>query len=151
MKKVLVTGVSGFVGQHCAAQLLKKGYAVKGSLRSLGKSEEVVAGMKKEVGHSNHLEFCALDLLSDDGWDRAMEGCDFVLHVASPFVVKEPKNEDELIRPALQGTLRALNAAKKAGVKRMVITSSTVAMFGGAKQSGKIEPSSWANVGGQKN
>ena len=122
MKKVLVTGISGFVGQHCAAELLKKGYAVRGSVRSLSKTEEVINGIEKEISTKGNLEFCELDLLKDEGWDKAMEGCDFVLHVASPFVVKVPKDEDELIKPAVDGTLRALKAAKKAGVKRVVLT-----------------------------
>jgi len=146
MQKVLVTGVSGYVGQHCVAELLKKGYSVRGSLRNLAKSDEVLNGIKNEIVPNGNLEFCELDLLKDEGWDKAMEGCDFVLHVASPFVVKEPKNENELIRPAVDGTLRALRAAKRAGVKRVVITSSIVAMFGGAKRSIKVNKDSWTDV-----
>ena len=146
MKKVLVTGISGFVGQHCAAELLKKGYAVKGSVRSLSKTDEVLNGIKKEVDPKGNLEFCVLDLIKDEGWDKAMEGCDFLLHVASPFVVKVPKDENELIKPAVEGTLRALKAAKKAGVKRVVLTSSTVAMQGGLSGIIKINQESWTNV-----
>ena len=126
MKKVLVTGISGFVGQHCATELLKKGYAVRGSVRSLSKTDEVVNGIKKEVETKGNLEFCELDLMKDEGWDKAMEGCDFVLHIASPFVVKIPKDENELIKPAVDGTLRALKAAKNAGVKRVVLTLSLI-------------------------
>jgi len=146
MKKVLVTGISGFVGQHCAAELLKKGYAVRGSLRSLSKTDEVVNGIKKEIDPNGNLEFCELDLMKDAGWDAAMEGCDFVLHVASPFVVKVPKDENELIKPAVEGTLRALKAAKKAGVKRVVLTSSTVSMQGGREGLVKINKDSWTDV-----
>ena len=146
MKKVLVTGISGFVGQHCAAELLKKGYAVKGSVRSLSKIEEVINGINKEVDPKGNLEFCELDLMKDAGWDKAMEGCDFILHVASPFVVKVPKDENELIKPAVEGTLRALKAAKKAGVKRVVLTSSTVAMHGGQEGLIKINQDSWTNL-----
>jgi len=146
MQKVLVTGVSGYVGQHCAAELLKKGYAVRGSLRSLAKSNEVLSGISREIDPKGNLEFCELNLLKDEGWDKAMEGCDFVLHVASPFVVKEPKDENELIKPAVDGTLRALKAAKKAGVKKLVITSSIVAMFGGATRSIKVNKDSWTDV-----
>ncbi len=146
MKKVLVTGISGFVAQHCAVELLKNGYTVRGSLRSLVKKEEVINGIKKEVDPNGHLEFCELDLLKDDGWDKAMEGCDFVLHIASPFIVKVPKNENELIKPAVDGTLRALKAAKKAGIKRVVITSSTVAMHGGKNGIVKIDKNSWTNL-----
>ena len=146
MKKVLVTGISGFVGQHCAAELLKKGYAVRGSVRSLSKTDEVVNGIKKEIDPKDNLEFCELDLMKDAGWDKAMEGCDYVLHVASPFVVKVPKDENEIIKPAVDGTLRALKAAKKAGVNRVVLTSSTVAMHGGQTGLIKINQDSWTNL-----
>ena len=146
MKKVLVTGISGFVGQHCAAELLKKGYAVRGSVRTLSKTDEVVNGIKKEIDPKGNLEFCELDLMNDSGWDKAMEGCDYVLHVASPFVVKVPKDENELIKPAVDGTLRALKAAKKAGVKRLVLTSSTVAMHGGQTGLIKLNQDSWTNL-----
>jgi dihydroflavonol-4-reductase len=146
MKKVLVTGISGYVGQHCAAELLKRGYAVRGSVRRLSKTDEVVKGIGKEIDPKGNLEFCELDLMKDEGWDKALEGCDFLLHVASPFVVKEPKDENELIKPAVEGTLRALKAAKKVGVKRVVVTSSIVAMFGGAKTSLKINQDSWTDI-----
>lgn len=146
MKKVLVTGISGFVGQHCAAELLRKGYAVKGSVRSLSKTDEVTNGINKEIDPKGNLEFCELDLMKDEGWDKAMEGCDFVLHIASPFVVKVPKDENELIKPAVEGTLRALKSAKKAGVKRLVLTSSTVAMSGGKEGLIKLNQDSWTDV-----
>ncbi|NBU82501.1 MAG: aldehyde reductase [Flavobacteriaceae bacterium] len=146
MKKVLVTGISGFVGQHCAAELLKNGYAVRGSLRSLSKTDEVKNGIKKEVDPKGNLEFCELDLMKDEGWDRAMEGCDFVLHVASPFIVKAPKDENDLIKPAVEGTLRALKAAKKAGVKRVILTSSTASMQGGQYGVVKLNQDSWTDI-----
>ena len=146
MKKVLVTGISGFVGQHCAAELLKKGYSVRGSVRSLSKTDEVVNGIKKEIDPKGNLEFCELDLIKDAGWDKAMEGCDYVLHVASPFVVKVPKDENELIKPAVEGTLRALKAAKNAGVKRVILTSSTAAMQGGQHGLIKINQDSWTDI-----
>jgi len=146
MKKVLVTGISGYVGQHCAAELLKNGYAVRGSVRSLSKTDEVKNGITKEIDPKGNLEFCELNLLKDEGWDKAMEGCDFVLHVASPFIVKAPKDENELIKPAVDGTLRALKAAKKAGVKRVVLTSSTVAMHGGQHGIVKLNQDSWTNI-----
>lgn len=146
MKKVLVTGISGFVGQHCAVELLKNGYAVRGSVRSLAWIEDVKNGINKEVELNGNLEFCKLDLMNDEGWDRAMEGCDFVLHIASPFVVKAPKDENDLIKPAVEGTLRALKAAKKAGIKRIVITSSTVAMHGGKNGIVKLNQESWTDL-----
>lgn len=133
MKTVLVTGISGFVGQHCAVELLKNGYKVRGSVRSLSRKEEVINGIKKQVDPGSNLEFCTLNLLEDMGWAEAMQGCDYVLHVASPFIIAEPKNENEMIQPAVDGTQRALKFAKKAGVKKVVLTSSTVAMAGDKK------------------
>jgi dihydroflavonol-4-reductase len=146
MKKVLLTGISGYVGQHCAVELLKQGYAVRGTVRSLSKADEVIEGIKKEVDPKGNLEFFELNLLKDEGWDKAMEGCEYVLHVASPFVTSEPKDENDLIRPAVEGTQRALKAARNAGVKRMVITSSMVAMLGDANGSININQESWTNV-----
>ena len=145
-KKVLLTGISGYIGNHCAVELLKNGYSVLGSVRSLSKSRKVIDSIEKEVDPKGNLEFCELDLLSDDGWDEAMKGCDFVMHVASPFINIEPKDENELIRPAVDGTMRALNAAKKAGVKRVVLTSSMVSMLEDANKSIKVDVKSWTNV-----
>ena len=96
MKKVLLTGVSGYIGQHCAVELLKNGYEVRGSVRSLSKSNKVTEGIKKVIDPKGNLEYCELNLMKDEGWDEAMEGCDYVLHVASPFVTSEPKDENEL-------------------------------------------------------
>ena len=93
MQKVLVTGASGFIAEHCIIELLKNGYAVKGSLRSMNREEEVRNAIKTEVEDSN-LEFCKLDLLEDAGWEDAMWDCDFVMHVASPFVIEDPKDEN---------------------------------------------------------
>ena len=146
MEKVLVTGVSGYIGNHCAVELLKNGYAVKGSLRNLSKAEKVTEAIKKEIDPKENLEFCELDLLKDKGWNEAMNGCQYVLHVASPFINKEPKDENLYIKPALDGTKRALEAAKKAGVKRVVITSSMVSMFENADKSINIDSKSWTNV-----
>ena len=146
MKKVLVTGISGYVGQHCAAELLKKGYSVRGSVRNLFKSDEVTKGIKKIIDPKGNLEYCELNLLQDKGWESAMEGCDYVLHVASPYITSEPKDENELIKPAVEGTQRALTAAKKAGIKRIVLTSSMVAMLGDANGSININSNTWTNL-----
>jgi dihydroflavonol-4-reductase len=144
-KKVLLTGISGFVGQHCAVELLKNGYTVRGSVRNLSKEQEVRKGIAKVIDAKNNLEFCELDLMSDKGWDKAMEDCDYVMHVASPFIIAEPKDENEMIKPAVEGTLRALRAAKKAGVKKVVLTSSTVAMAGDKKKN-HLTQKSWTNA-----
>ena len=145
-EKVLLTGISGFIALHCATELLKHGYAVKGSVRSLSKADKITEDIKKVIDPKGNLEFCELNLMKDEGWDKAMEGCDYVMHVASPFVTSQPKDENELIQPAVEGTLRALKAAKKAGIQRMVLTSSMVAMIGGAKGTVNIDQDSWTNV-----
>ena len=146
MKKVLLTGISGYIGLHCAVELLKQGYAVKGSIRSLSKAEKVADTISKHVDPKGNLEFCELNLLKDEGWDKAMTNCDFVMHVASPFFSKIPKDENELIKPAVEGTQRALKAAHKAGIKRVVLTSSMVAMLGDVVGDENINQNSWTNV-----
>ena len=125
MKKVLVTGISGFIGHQCAVELLKNGYSVKGTVRDLGKKDEVINGIKKEIDPVENLEFVNLDLLNDKGWDDAMKDCEYVLHVASPFFMKEPSNEDEYIKPACEGTIRVLKAAPKVKIKSIVLMEKT--------------------------
>ena len=144
MEKVLVTGASGYIAEHCIIELLKNGYAVKGSLRNMNREQEVRTAIKTAIDDSN-LEFCELDLLKDDGWSDAMVDCDFVMHLASPFVLENPKDENELIKPAKEGTLRALNAAKKAGIKRVVITSSTAAV-NSHMRNGISDHNTWTDV-----
>ena len=144
MKKVLVTGASGFIAEHCIIELLKNGYSVKGSLRSMNREQEVRDAVKTETDDAK-LEFCKLDLLEDDGWEDAMWDCDYLMHVGSPFVIEDPKDENELIKPAKEGTLRALNAAKKAGIKRVVLTSS-VAAVNSHMMSGTSDHTTWTDI-----
>ena len=144
MEKVLVTGASGFIAEHCIIELLKNGYSVKGSLRSMNREQEVRDAIKTGANDEN-LEFCKLDLLEDDGWEDAMWDCDYLMHVASPFVIEDPKDENELIKPAKEGTLRALNAAKKAGIKRVVLTSS-VAAVNSHMMSGTSDHTTWTDI-----
>jgi len=127
VEKVLVTGASGYIALHCITELLNNGYAVRGSLRNMNRENEVREAVKTIVS-DNNLEFCKLDLMSDDGWDDSASKCDYMIHLASPFIVGEPKNEDELIKPAKEGTMRALKAARKAGIKKVILTSSIVAI-----------------------
>jgi nucleoside-diphosphate-sugar epimerase len=126
---VLVTGGSGFVGAHCLLRLLEAGYRVRTTVRSLEREAEVRAMLRAggaEPGEG--LSFTATDLMSDAGWPEAVAGCDFVLHVASPFPPGAPKHEDELVLPAREGALRVLRAARAAGVRRVVLTSSFAAI-----------------------
>ena len=131
---VLVTGGSGFIGSHCILQLLAAGYRVRTTVRSL-KREGDVRAMLKQGGADpgDRLSFVAADLEKDAGWAEAVAGCAYVLHVASPLPPSLPKHEDELIVPAREGTLRVLRASRDAGVKRVVLTSSFVAIGYGHK------------------
>jgi nucleoside-diphosphate-sugar epimerase len=132
---VLVTGGSGFVGAHCILQLVRAGYRVRTTVRSLKREADVRAMLKVGgIQAAEELSFVAADLTSDKGWPEAVAGCDYVLHVASPFPATTSKNEDELIVPAREGALRVLRAARDAGVKRVVLTSSFAAISYGHKQ-----------------
>jgi len=134
MTTVLLTGASGYIGKHIALQLLNQGYNVRASVRSLSKSSEVKSAVMAHLLDSTELDsrltFIELDLEKDSGWDVALRGVDVLMHTASPFPLSSPKDENELIRPAVDGTLRALRAAKSAGVKRVILTSSVAAIYG---------------------
>ena len=121
---VLVTGGTGFVASHCIFQLLQKGYRVKTTLRNLNRSSEVQDRMRYGgINPIETLEFVETDLTRDANWDEAVKNCDYVLHIASPIGLSAPKDENEFIRTAVDGTLRVLQAARKAGVRRVVMTS----------------------------
>ena len=145
---VLVTGGSGFVGSHCIVQLLKAGFQVRTTVRSLSKKDQVIAMIKKGgFEASDSLSFFEADLEFDKGWDDALKDCEYVLHVATPISVEIPKNDDEVIRPAVEGTLRVLKAAKKAGIKRIVLTSSFAAIGYGNKNNGRpFDETDWTNI-----
>jgi dihydroflavonol-4-reductase len=132
-KTALVTGGSGFLGGWCVVELLRRGYGVRTTVRDLARETEVRARVGSEVDAGDRLAFFAADLGADDGWANAVAGCDYVLHVASPFPSAQPKDADELIVPAREGTLRVLRAALDAGVERVVLTSSVAAVRGGVK------------------
>jgi dihydroflavonol-4-reductase len=145
MKTTLLTGISGYIGLHCAKELLEAGYAVRGTVRSQAKGQEVRETLAAASVDSSNLTLVELDLTSDRGWNDAAAGCDYVMHVASPFVIANPKDPQEIISPAVEGTLRALRAAKKAGVTRVVLTSSILSMMGSMK-TGTFGPSDWTDV-----
>jgi nucleoside-diphosphate-sugar epimerase len=150
MSTVLVTGGSGFIGSHCILALLHAGHQVRCTVRSL-KREGDVRAMLKEGGAEpgNRLSFVAADLERDAGWAEAVAGCEYVLHVASPFPETIPKNEDELLVPACEGALRVLRAARDAGVKRVVLTSSFAAIgYGHAPQSAPFNEATWTDPNG---
>ena len=153
MAHVLVTGASGFLAQHLILQLLARGHSVRGTLRSLKRADEVRSVLAKFDPRAKDIAFVEADLSTDAGWDDAVLNCDFVQHVASPFPAVHPKDEMELIRPARDGALRVLKAAKAAGVKRVVLTSSMAAIAYGHGD-GRAEVSDetmWSNPDGPDN
>jgi dihydroflavonol-4-reductase len=147
-KPVVITGISGFIAKHCAVELLRHGYAVRGTVRSAGKALEVRASLSAHCD-TTHLTFAEADLLSDSGWGAAMDGARGVLHVASPFPAGEPRNPDDLLKPAVDGTLRVLRAAVAAGVSRVVQTSSVAAVLGGHAhtRTHPFDESDWTDLG----
>lgn len=121
-KRVLVTGGSGFIAGHCIVQLLGQDYRVRTTIRSLGKEAAVRATLAAAgMVQGDNLSFVAADLMRDAGWAAAVADVDAVLHVESPVQPGHVENEDDLIIPAREGTLRVLRAARDAGVKRVVL------------------------------
>ncbi|MEO0495405.1 MAG: NAD-dependent epimerase/dehydratase family protein [Actinomycetota bacterium] len=144
MARVLVTGITGYVGQHCGAELLSRGHEVVGTIRSRAKADAAMDALRA-AGSVDALTLVEADLLADDGWDDAVDGCDYVLHVASPFFLSEPDDPNEYITPAVEGTRRVIGAAQRAGVKRVVLTSSVAAVTGG-HGSGHFGPDDWTDT-----
>ena len=147
MEKVLVTGGSGFIALHCIDQLLEKGFMVRTTIRSESRKEEIIRAMDKYPNLDQNLEFHICDLLKDEGWEAAVDGCDYVLHVASPFILEVPSDENVLIKPAVDGTLRVLNACSRADVKKVVLTSSVAAVAYGHGAEKTYDESDWSNTG----
>jgi nucleoside-diphosphate-sugar epimerase len=129
--RVLVTGISGFIGGHVALALLYAGYTVRGSLRESARAPEVAAMLERAGADTSRLEFATLDLLDDAGWREAARGCRYLAHVASPLHLRQPAEREVLVRPAVEGTRRAIEAALEADVERVVLTSSVAAIANG--------------------
>lgn len=144
---VLLTGITGFLGGHLALELLRSGYHVRGSLRNPDRADATRASLAAAGADTTRLDFVTLDLTRDTGWSEAMEGVRFLMHSASPFVTTMPKDPQVLIRPAVDGTDRAMRSALKAGVERIVLTSSTVAIAYGRGRGGpaRLGPNDWAD------
>ena len=149
MARVLVTGGTGFVGAHCLVSLLAAGHETRTTVRDLAREKDVRAMLRQggagDVGA--RLSVFRADLLADAGWAEAAAGCDYVLHVASPFPSTLPKDENELIAPARDGALRVLKAARDAKVKRVVLTSSFAAIgYGGKGRTDAYTEKDWTDV-----
>jgi nucleoside-diphosphate-sugar epimerase len=150
MSTVLVTGGSGFIASHTIVQLLEAGHQVRNTVRNLKRTSDVRAMLKQGgIEAGDRPTFFAADLENDAGWAEAVRGCDYVLHVASPFPAGVPKDENELIVPAREGALRVLRAARDAGVKRVVLTSSFAAIgYGQKPQATPFNETNWTNLNG---
>ena len=144
MEKVLVTGATGYIALHCVQQLLDQGYAVNGSIRSPERKNEVIEALKNSGTSTENLNLYVFDLTNDEGWDDGMEGCDYLLHVASPLAL-ENHTEDYFVKPAVAGAKRALKFAKKHGVKKVVLTSSVAAIFETGEEKVFYDESDWSD------
>lgn len=147
-RMITVTGVGGFLGRHVAAQALRAGYDVRGTVRSLKKARAIEMAIRSVGGtERGKLSFLAADLLADEGWAAAFDGASDVIHTASPFPPRMPKHENELILPAREGTLRVLRFAREAGIRRVVLTSSIAAVSYGPGRAPYSE-TDWTDVNG---
>ncbi len=144
---VLVTGGSGYIAGFCIAQLLNEGWDVRATVRDLAREARVREGIAKLTAPAGRLEVVAADLEADTGWREATRGCDYALHVASPLPLSNPKNDDELVRPARDGALRVLSAARDEGVKRVVMTASTAAVaYGRGGREAPFTEADWSDA-----
>lgn len=142
MRTVFVTGAMGFIAKHIVASLLERGHRVVGSARDPSRREEIVAAVGPTLGDASDLDdrlrVVGLDLARDEGWESALAGCDALIHTASPFPLEQPEDDAEIVATARDGALRALRAAQRAGVKRVVLTSSSLAITGGPPPEGRL-------------
>ena len=150
MSTILVTGGSGFIAGHCLAELAKAGHALRTTVRTASREAELRDLLGKAgATFGDRLTVCVADLTADAGWREAVKGCDFVLHVASPFPPGAPKSDDELVVPARDGALRVLRAARDAGVRRVVLTSSFAAIgYGRPNDAGTYTEKDWTDLSG---
>ena len=144
MEKVLVTGATGYIGLHCIQQLLDQGYAVNGSLRSLERKDEIIKSLESHNTSTEHLKLFSFNLNEDEGWDDGMEGCNYLIHVASPIAL-EIKSEDFFVKPAVAGVKRALKFAKKHNIKKVILTSSVAAIFHGIELKEYYDENDWSD------
>lgn len=148
---VAVTGVTGFLGAHTTIQLLNRGYHVRGTLRNMERAEHIRTIIARHTEHVDRLSFFEIDLLdSVQQWEIAFADVAQVVHIASPFPTRLPKNENDLIEPARTGTLHVLGAATSLGIQRVVLTSSIGAVMYGHRKRGVFSEQDWTNVANKK-
>lgn len=150
MAEVLVTGGSGYIGNWCALALLEAGHAVRTTVRDLTREPQLRAMLHRGGADPDmNLRVVRTDLRQDEGWHEAAAGCEAVLHVASPTLSRLPRSEDEMVRPAIDGTLRLLRAARGTGVQRVVMTSAIGAItYGHPPRETPFTEQDWTNVDG---
>ena len=144
MEKVLVTGATGYIGLHCIHQLLNQGYAVNGSVRSPERKDEIFQALQNHNTSTENLNIFTFDLNDDEGWDEGMEGCDYLLHVASPIAL-ENHDEDFFVKPAVAGVNRAMKFAKKHNLKKVVLTSSVAAIYETMESKSYYDENDWSD------
>lgn len=127
--RILITGVTGFIAKQVARAALAAGYELRGTLRDQAKGEALKQSLREAGTDSGKLELVEADLTRDEGWAEAAEDCRYVLHVASPFPLQQPRDREALVPEAKAGSLRVLEAALAAGAERIVLTSSVAAMM----------------------
>ena len=152
MLTVLVTGATGFIGSWCIIELLQRGYRVRGTLRDLSRAPTLSRAIAQQLESAeaesqlSQLTFCEASLTESAGWQEALNGVDAVLHVASPVPIVRPRDPQEVIGPAVQGTMHLLQAAQSAGVTRVVMTSSVAAVSGtGGSLERRFDATHWSD------
>ena len=129
MKNILVTGGTSYIGKHCIAQLIEKGYNVRTTIRDISRSSEVKSDLEKYLEKEISLDIFEADLLKDDGWNDAIKGCEAIIHIAGPFPVGFEGGEKELTGPHEDGAMRVFKLAKENGIKRIILTSSIASIW----------------------
>ena len=145
MKKILVTGATSYIGKHCIAELLKKKYDVRATIRDLNNAGQIKSDLKEYLNKEINIEFFETDLLKDEGWNSAIKGSDAIMHVAGPYPISFEGPEEDQIKPHEEGTLRVLRFAKLNGVERVIMTSSIAAVWMGTPGDKDLDETKWTN------
>ncbi len=146
MKTICVTGAGGFVSMAIIADLIKRGYHVRGTLRNMQQQNQIITDLTNYLNMSVNIDFVHTDLTKDDGWEDAFKDCDAIMHVACPFPAKPFKNSNDMMEPAIDGTIRVLKAAVNQNVNRVILTSSNAAIWYGNFDSNQYDDATWTNI-----
>ena len=145
MKKILVTGGTSYIGKHCIAQLVEKEYDVVATIRDISKSESILSDLNQYLNKEVNVTFFEADLLKDEGWNEAIQGCDAIIHLAGPYPMNFSGNEEDQIQPHTLGTLKILNLAKSNDINRVILVSSVAATWMGVPGDKDIDETKWTN------